>query len=174
MDVSNNSTELCSTLKSCSSKSNLNIFNDQENLSKPEFRISDTKNLSYNIIKNEIDSNFEILSEILLNKKFSWRHDLYLDFSKKNKNKLEKSDGFSYFSQNQMIFIHQEIKGKLTSLDLSSNLINEKLLTSQSPKQLKESYIMNVILPEFLIRLVSKNLDLNLSDVDSLYFCLNI
>ena len=73
-----------------------------------------------------------------------------------------------------MIFIHQEIKEKLLSLDLSSNNLNANILATQSPKTLKESYIMNVILPEFLLRLVSKNVDLNLSEIDSKYFCLEI
>ena len=75
-----------------------------------------------------------------------------------------------------MIFIFNEIKDKFidfyTPLNLKS--IANQLLTSQSPQRLKDTYFMNVLVPEFLLRLTSENLNLAVSEIDSKYFCLNI
>ena len=112
----------------------------------------------------------------MIKKEFSWRHESYLIYNKKEKNALEKSDAFCYFTQEQMIFIYNEIKDKFFDFynPLNLELIPEQILTSQSPKKLKDTYFMNVLLPEFLLRLTSEKINLAIEEIDSKYFCLSI
>ena len=141
-----------------------------------QLSISDMKNLSLDFFKSRISSNFEILRDILIKKEFSWRHESYLIYNKKEKNALEKSDGFCYFTQEQMIFIYNKIKDKFFDFynPLNLELIPEQILTSQSPKKLKDTYFLNVLLPEFLLRLTSEKINLAIEEIDSKFFCLSI
>ena len=69
-----------------------------------------------------------------------------------------------------------EIKDKFFDFynPLNLELIPEQILTSQSPKKLKDTYFMNVLLPEFLLRLTSEKINLAIEEIDSKYFCLSI
>ena len=118
--------------------------------------------MSYEFFEKSILKHQNDLSEIIKGNISSWRHSHFI--GKLGRDYLMNRTGFPYFSLEQLLFI----QAKIEKINFSLVNLNVNQLANCS-KKLSYNYLMDVVIPEYLLFVVIDVLGLDIQAADEMF-----